>query len=83
MTSHFTDLSIQEAIREVIGFYPMKVTYDGDKIFVECTQKEDAKVIGRIVDENGHPIEFANISLHHATDAPDNDKKSTYSPFKA
>lgn len=78
VTSHFTDLSIQEAIREVIGFYPMKVTYDGDKIFVECTQKEDAKVIGRIVDENGHPIEFANISLHHATDAPDNDKKSTY-----
>ena len=78
VTSHFTDLSIQEAIREVIGFYPMKVTYDGDKIFVECTQKEDAKVIGRIVDENGHPIEFANISLHHATDAPDNDKKTTY-----
>ena len=78
VTSHFTDLPIQEAIREVIGFYPMKVTYDGDKIFVECTQKEDAKVIGRIVDENGHPIEFANISLHHATDAPDNDKKSTY-----
>ena len=78
VTSHFTELSIQEAIREVIGFYPMKVTYDGDKIFVECTQKEDAKVIGRIVDENGHPIEFANISLHHATDAPDNDKKSTY-----
>ena len=78
VTSHFTDLSIQEAIREVIGFYPMKVTYDGDKIFVECTQKEDAKVIGRIVDENGHPIEFANISLHHATDVPDNDKKSTY-----
>ena len=78
VTSHFTDLSIQDAIREVIGFYPMKVTYDGDKIFVECTQKEDAKVIGRIVDENGHPIEFANISLHHATDAPDNDKKSTY-----
>ena len=78
VTSHFTDLSIQEAIREVIGFYPMKVTYDGDKIFVECTQKEDAKVVGRIVDENGHPIEFANISLHHATDAPDNDKKTTY-----
>ena len=78
VTSHFTDLSIQEAIREVIGFYPMKVTYDGDKIFIECTQKGDAKVIGRIVDENGHPVEFANISLHHATDAPENDQKSTY-----
>ena len=65
VTSRFTDLTIKEAIREVIGFYPMKVTYDDDKIFIECTQKEDAKVIGHIVDESGKPIEFANISLHN------------------
>ena len=65
VTSHFTDLTIHEAIREVIGFYPMKVTYDDDNIFIECTQKEDAKVIGHIVDESGKPIEFANISLHN------------------
>ena len=65
VTSHFTDLPIKEAIREVIGFYPMKVTYDEDKIFIECTQKEDTKVIGHIVDESGQPIEFANISLYN------------------
>ena len=65
VTSHFTDLPINEAIREVIGFYPMKVTYDNDKIFIECTQKEDTKVIGHIVDESGQPIEFANISLYN------------------
>ena len=64
MTSHFSDLPIKEAIREVIGFYPMKVSYDDDKIFIECTQKEDTKVIGHVVDESGQPIEFANISLH-------------------
>ena len=64
VTSHFSDLPVKEAIREVIGFYPMKVTYDDDKIFIECTQKEDAKVTGHIVDESGQPIEFANISLH-------------------
>ena len=64
VTSHFTDLPINEAIREVIGFYPMKVTYDNDKVFIECTQKEDTKVIGHIVDESGQPIEFANISLY-------------------
>jgi hypothetical protein len=40
VTSHFSDLPIKEAIREVVGFYPMKVTYDDDKIFIECTQKE-------------------------------------------
>ena len=65
VTSHFNDLPVNEAIREVIGFYPMKVTYDGNKIFVECTQKEDTKVIGHVVDESGNPIEFANISLHN------------------
>ena len=65
VTSHFNNLPIKEAIREVIGFYPMKVTYDDDKIFIECTQKEDTKMIGHIVDESGHPIEFANISLYN------------------
>ena len=65
VTNHFTDLPINEAIREVIGFYPMKVTYDNDKIFIECTQKEDTKVIGHIVDESGQPIEFVNISLYN------------------
>lgn len=45
MTCHFRNLPMEEAIREVIGFYPMKVTYDDDRIFVECTQKEETKVI--------------------------------------
>jgi hypothetical protein len=78
VTSHFNDLPIKEAIREVVGFYPMKVTYDDNKIFIECTQKEDAKVIGHIVDESGQPIEFANISLHSTTETQDNDRYSTY-----
>ena len=63
VTTSFQNLQIADAIREVIGFYPMKVTYDGDNIFVECTQKESTKVIGRVVDEKGQPLEFANISL--------------------
>ena len=37
VTTSFQNLQIADAIREVIGFYPMKVTYDGDNIFVECT----------------------------------------------
>ncbi len=78
ITSSFSNLPIKEAIREVIGFYPMKVTYDDDRIFIECTQKEDAKVIGRVVDESGNPIEFANISLHGAADPNSSDRNSTY-----
>ena len=78
VTSSFSNLPIKEVIREVIGFYPMKVTYDGNRIFIECTQKEDAKVIGRVVDESGNPIEFANISLHGAADPNSSDRNSTY-----
>ena len=37
VTSHFNNLPLKEAIREVIGFYPMKVTYDDNRIFIECT----------------------------------------------
>ena len=63
VTCHFNDLTLKEAVSKVIGFYPMKVTYDQNNIFIECTQKETTKVIGRLVDEAGHPIEFANVSL--------------------
>ena len=63
VTCHFTNLTLKEAVNEVIGFYPMKVSYDQNNIFVECTQKETTKVIGRLVDNAGHPIEFANVSL--------------------
>ena len=63
VTTSFKNLQIEEAISQVIGFYPMKVTYDKERIFVECTQKESTKVIGRVVDDLGEPIEFANISL--------------------
>lgn len=78
VTSHFSDLPLKEAIREVIGFYPMKVTYDDNRIFIECTQKENAKVIGRVVDAEGQPIEFANVSLHGAADPNSSDRNSTY-----
>ena len=69
VTSHFYDLSLKDALREVIGFYPIKVTFDGDQIFIECTQKENTKVIGRVVDKGGMPVEYANISLLNADSA--------------
>ena len=63
VTTSFENLSLSDAIRQVVGFYPMKVTTDGNRFFVECTQKESTKVIGRVIDEQGLPVEFANISL--------------------
>ena len=55
--------SVPDAIREMIGFYPMRMTIDGDNIFVECVQKEDRRYIGKIVDRSGRPVMYANVSL--------------------
>ena len=65
VTTRLENASVSDAVRQVCGFYPMHLTFDNQDIFIECTQKEDTKVIGRVVDGNGDPIEFANISLLH------------------
>ncbi len=78
VTCRFHGLAIREALREVIGFYPMKVTYDGDRIYIECTQKADTKVIGRVIDNSGRPVEYANISLLSAATSPSGTADSTY-----
>ena len=63
VTTQLQNVSVRDAVRQVCGFYPMNLIFDQQDIYIECTQKEDSKVIGRVVDESGHPIEFANISL--------------------
>ena len=78
VTTSFKDLTTEEAVSQVIGFYPMRVTHDKDRIFVECTQKETTKVIGRVVDEKGKPIEFASISLLSEAETLYSDLDSTY-----
>ena len=64
VTTRLENVSVRDAVRQVCGFYPMHLTFDNQDIFIECTQKEDTKVIGRVVDGNGDPIEFANITMH-------------------
>ena len=65
VTTRLENVSVRDAVRQVCGFYPMLLTFDDQDIFIECTQKEDTKVIGRVMDEEGNAIEFANISLLH------------------
>ncbi len=52
-----------EAIRQIIGFYPIRLTQDGRNIFVECTHKTARHYEGLLVDEQGQPVEYANIAL--------------------
>jgi len=60
---------VPDAIREIIGFYPIKMTVMNGVIMVECTQKAAQKMTGRIVDTHSQPVEFANVSLLNVGDS--------------
>ena len=69
VTTSIDKKTVPDAIRDVIGFYPIRMTVDGDNIFVECIQKENTKLIGEVIDKRGQPIVYANISLLSAKDS--------------
>ncbi len=55
--------SVPDAIRQMIGFYPIRMTVDDKEIIVECPQKTAPRYKGTIIDEQGQPIAYANIAL--------------------
>ena len=69
VTTSFKNTSTEEAVRQVIGFYPMRISYEKKEIYVECVQKASTKLIGHIVDENGRPLSFATVSLLSVADS--------------
>ncbi len=69
VTTQVVKRTAPEAIKQIIGFYPMKMTIDGKNIFVECTQKTPTKMMGRVVDGQHHPVDFANVSLLNVQDS--------------
>ena len=69
VTCSFTHLDIDAALKKVIGFYPIRVVRDGEKIYVECTQKTERHLTGTVIDEKGQPLPFANISVLNPVDS--------------
>lgn len=69
VTADIRNLSVPDAVCQVVGFYPMRITVGDSIISVECMQKEAAKLTGRLIDENGKPVEYANISLLSVADS--------------
>ena len=63
VTKSIRNLSIPDAITQLIGFYPIRMTQVEDNIMVECTQKTTLRYKGRIIDESGNAAEYANITL--------------------
>ena len=69
VTKRITDKTIPEAVSEVVGFYPMTITTGDSLITVECVDKSNRKLSGRIVDEKGEPVLYANVQLLNPADS--------------
>jgi hypothetical protein len=55
--------SIPDAIRQMIGFYPIRMTVENKEVVVECAQKTTMRYIGNVIDEQGQPVAYANVAL--------------------
>jgi hypothetical protein len=73
ITTTVRNKHLPEAIQQMIGFYPIRITTstdeDGKKIFVECIHKTDLHLTGTIIDEQGQPVAYANIAILNPADS--------------
>lgn len=69
VTQNVKTANIPDAIRKVIGFYPMQMTVGDSLITVECMRKSERKLRGRLIDNHNLPVEFANIQLLNPKDS--------------
>jgi len=60
--------TIPDAIRQMIGFYPIRMTVENHEIIVECTHKTDRHLTGTIVDEQDQPVGYANVAILNPAD---------------
>ena len=60
--------SVPDAVREVCGFYPVRVSDKGHDILVECIRKDRTKLMGRLVGPDRQPVAYANIALFSPSD---------------
>ena len=60
--------SVPDAVREVCGFYPVRVSVKGHDILVECIRKDRTKLMGRLVGPDRQPVAYANIALFSPSD---------------
>ena len=63
VTKSIHNQNVPNAIMQLIGFYPIRMTQVENNIMVECTQKSTFRYKGRIVDERGNAAEYATIAL--------------------
>ena len=69
ITTSVSRKTVPDAIRQMIGFYPIHMTVEDSEIIVECTHKTDRHLTGTIIDDHGHPVAYANIAVLNPADS--------------
>jgi len=70
VTTHVKNKPVPDAIRQIIGFYPIEMTLgDNNDIYVECIHKTEHHLKGLVVDENNLPLPYANVTLLNPADS--------------
>ena len=70
VTTSIRNKSVPDALRQMIGFYPISMTVNDDnEIYLECTHKTDHRLKGLVVDENNLPLPYANVTLLNPADS--------------
>lgn len=68
VTISLQDEPVTDALEHVIGFYPVSMKVENGKIFIECTHKTARHLSGKVLDENGYPLAFADVAVFSADD---------------
>ncbi|MBQ9363102.1 MAG: TonB-dependent receptor [Bacteroidaceae bacterium] len=55
--------SVPDAVRQMIGFYPVCMTVEGREITVECIQKATMHYRGIVLDEQGGALPYTHVAL--------------------
>ena len=63
ITTSIRRKTVPNAIRQMIGFYPIRMSIDSTEITVECPQKTANRYKGTVIDTDGQPMAYANIAL--------------------
>lgn len=58
-----------DAVKEIVGFYPLRITQYNNHIFVEYAHRQKHEVSGRLVDEHHEAVPYATVSLYNAKDS--------------
>lgn len=65
ITAEVKAKNVPDAIRQMVGFYPIAVKTMGNTVLVECGETLH-RLTGQLVDEKNQPVEYANIAVFAA-----------------